>query len=105
MKKRPAVGVEVADRVGEEGTVGAGGAVDRRRVVEELVVRERRADRVPGLVEDSKDRVDTLEHMVRADAQRLVRRFAGELVAAVGQTIVAMVRARRRSRRSPHPRP
>ncbi len=42
---------------------------------------------------DPHDRVDALEDVVRADAQRLVGGLGGELVATVGQSVVAVVQA------------
>ena len=92
------VAVEVAHRIGEERAADAGGPVDRRRVAEELVVRDHGTRRATGLGEDTEDRVHAFEHVVRPDAQRLVGRLAGELVAVVRQPVVAVVQPGERER-------
>ena len=91
----PALGglIEIAARVGDEGTIKPRTPNDRRWIAVEGVEVGHALERRPGAVVDVHHVVDRLQDEAVANAQTLIGRFDGELVPAIGQALLAMVEA------------
>jgi hypothetical protein len=87
----PRVGVVEARRVRHEGSTNAGGPVDGRWIAVEGVLVDHAGERIARGVEDPDHIVHRLHHEPVAGTESLVRRLEGELVASVGETLLAVV--------------
>jgi hypothetical protein len=87
------VGVEKAARIGDEGTLKARRAVELCRISIEGIEVDHAGERRAGVVEYAEHIVRAFEHESISGAQSLVGRLDAELVAAVGDALVAHVEA------------
>ena len=85
------VRVVVANRVDHFRPEIARISVDRGRVAKERVQILHARQRVAARIPYPENAVDRLDDIAVPDAERLVRRLSRKLVAAIGETLVAMI--------------